>query len=230
LGPLPAAPRRAFDAPQWIVGFLACCGLSLFVWLHRRRRESCRLSGGVAAATLLAHHNIDTKVYLAEGWMADCFYPKKNAIFLSVGNFDGTTVAALSVAAHEVGHVLQRRRWYVPYWLGWLIARPAEIVLAAAFWLWLIGACADDLQFVLTALGCFAFYALYLILQLICEINASRRGIVELLREGMLSESEASIARRVLRAGLGTYLASFAASMTALSFLLRPIDWHALRL
>jgi len=216
------------DAPQWIVGFFACCCLSLIVWLHRRSQASCNLSGGVVAATLLAAHQIDTKVYRVEGWMADCYFPKKNAILLSPANFEGTTVSALGIAAHEVGHVLQRKRWYAPYCLTWLIRTPAHAALAACFWLWLIGAAAEVQPFVLAAVGCFAIYLLYLLLELVCEIDASRRGVRELLHHGLLRKGESRVARRILRVALGSYFAVFAVTALALSFLVPQVHWRDL--
>lgn len=212
------------DAPQLVVGFFACCCLSVAVWLHRRHTASCNLSGGVVAATLLARHQIDMKVYPVKGWMADCYVPKKNAILLSLGNFEGTTVSALSAAGHEVGHVLQRKQRYMPYWLAWLIAKPANVALAACFWLWLIGALADDQNFVLAALGCFAFYLLYLLLELACEIDASRRGVRELLHHGFLQEGESRIARRVLWVAFGSYLAAFAIAGIVLAFIFPQVN------
>lgn len=216
------------DAPQWIVGFVACCCLSLVVWLHRRHRASCNLSGGVVAATLLARHEIDTKVYRVKGWMADCYYPKKNAILLSPGNFEGTTVSALGIAGHEVGHVLQRKQRYAPYWVAWLIQKPAHVALAGCFWLWLIGAAAEDQPFVMAGLGCFAFYLLYLLLELVCENDASRRGVRELLRHGFLRENESRVARRILRVAFGTYLAAFSVAGLALTIVLPHVHWRDL--
>ena len=216
------------DVPQRFLAFLASCVLGLIVWMHRHHRAASQISGSQAAATVLAGHHLDTKVYRVEGWLVDGYFPKKNAILLSAGNFDSTTVAALSIASHEVGHVLQARRWYVPYWLSWLLAKPAQWALAVAVWLWLIGAAAEDQEFVLAGVGCFAFYLIYMVLDLLCEIDASRRGVRELLRHGLLHESETRVARRILRAALGTYLAAFAGSGLALTFLLPQVHWHDL--
>lgn len=216
------------DVPQRILALFASCCLALVVWLHRHYHATSRINGGEAAATILAGHRIDTKVYRVEGWLVDCYYPKKNAILLSASNFDGTNVSALSIAAHEVGHVLQARRRYLPYWLSWLLARPAEIALAACFWLWLIGAAAEDRAFVLAGVACFALYLIYLSLQLVCEIDASRRGVQELIRHRFLQKGESRIARRILRAALGTYLAAFGGTALALTFFLPQISWRDL--
>lgn len=217
------------DVPQRMLAFFASCCLALVVWLHRHHHATSRINGGQAAATILASHRIDITVYRVEGWLVDCYYPKKNAILLSASNFEGTNVGALSIAAHEVGHVLQARRWYLPYWLSWLLARPAEIALAACFWLWLIGAAAENQTFVISGVACFAFYLLYLLLQLVCEIDASRRGVRELLRHGFLQRGESRIARRILRAALGTYLAAFGGTALALTFFLPQLNWRDLR-
>lgn len=216
------------DVPQRFLAFLASCVLGLVVWLHRRHRAASQITGSQAAATILAGHQLDTKVYRVKGWLVDGYYAKKNVILLSASNFDSMTIGALSIASHEVGHVLQARRWYVPYWLSWLLARPAQWALAVSFWLWLIGAAAEDQQFVLAGVGCFTFYIVYMVLELLCEIDASRRGVRELLRYGFLQESESRVARRILRAALGTYLAAFAGAGLALTLLLPQVHWHDL--
>lgn len=216
------------DVPQRFLAFLASCVLGLTVWLHRRHRAVSQVTGSHAAATILAKNQLGTKVYRIEGWLVDGYYPKRNAILLSANNFDSMTIGALSIASHEVGHVLQARRWYVPYWLSWLLARPAQWALAISFWLWLIGAAAEDQEFVLAGVGCFAFYLIYMVLELLCEIDASRRGVRELLRHGFLQENESRVARRILRAALGTYLAAFAGAGLALTFLLPQIHWRNL--
>jgi Zn-dependent membrane protease YugP len=123
------------DVPQRVLACSASCCLGLIIWAHRHHRASSHISGGQAAAAILASHLTDMKVYRVEGWLVDCYYPKKNAILPSASNFEGTTVGAISIAAHEVGHALQARRWYAPYWLSWLLAKPAEIALAVCFWL-----------------------------------------------------------------------------------------------
>jgi hypothetical protein len=77
----------------------------------------------------------------------------------------------------------------------------------------------------LAALACFAFYLLYLLLELVCEIDASRRAVRELLRHGFLQESESRVARRILCAALGTYLAAFGGTALALTLFLPQVDW-----
>lgn len=77
----------------------------------------------------------------------------------------------------------------------------------------------------LAGLGCCTFYLLYLPLELVCEIDASRRGVRELLRHGFLQKSEFRVTRRILRAALGTYLAAFGGTGLALTFFLPQVNW-----
>jgi Zn-dependent membrane protease YugP len=84
----------------------------------------------------------------------------------------------------------------------------------------------EEQAFVFASVGCFAIDFIYLALQLLSEIDASRRGVRELLRHGLLQESETHVARRILRTAFGTYLAGVAATVFALTLILPQVGWH----
>lgn len=211
------------DLPQRVLAFLACCWLALIVCLHRRRQGSRNVTGGQAAATILAGRGLSTRVFRGDGWLVDSYHPKENVIVLSRGNFDGVDIGALAIAAHETGHVLQAHCWFGPYCLLRLLEPIAGIALGASFWLWLVGSAAKSQGLLCAAAATFGSYLLYLILELICEFDASHRGVCELVRHGFLQPDESRVARRILRSALATYFAAFAGSATAAIIFLLPM-------
>jgi len=217
------------DLPQLVLAFLACCWLALIVWLHRGRQASRHITGGQAAATILAAHNLGTRVFRGDGWLVDSYHPKKDAIVLSAANFDGTDIGALAIAAHETGHALHAHRWFAPYCLLRFLEPIARIALGASFWLWLIGSAAENQDLLRAAAATLGTYLLYLILELICEFDASRRGVRELIRHGFLQPDESRAARRILQSALATYFAAFAGSTAAVMIFLLPILGHPIR-
>ena len=203
------------ELPQRVLALLACCWLGTIVRLNRGRQTSRHIIGGQAAATILASHALSTRVFRGGGWLADNFHPKKDAIVLSPANFDGTDIAALAIAAHETGHVLQAHGCFAPYCLLGLLEPAARLLLGAAFWLWLIGSAAENRNLLLAAAAAFGTYLVYLILELTCEFDASRRGLRELVHHGFLNRDESNVARRILRVALGTYFFAFFGSAAA---------------
>ncbi len=97
--------------------------------------------------------------------------------------------------------------------------------LGLCFWIWLIGSTLEDQRWLLAALACFVASLLLLLLQLVCEADASRLAIRELLRHGLVDRAESRVARRVLVSAFATYLAAFAASLLALGIFVPGIRW-----
>lgn len=213
------------ELPPRVLAITVSWWLMLILWLHHRRSAVSQVTGAGAALAILGRHNMDTRVLPAKRFLVDLFDPKKNLIALSERTFHGTSIAALSVAAHEVGHALQSKRFFVPWVLRQCSLPFAQIGLALCFWLWFLGAVMENQRILIAAAGCFGLYTLFLLLQLICEFDASRRAVRELVHCGVLQPKETRIARRVLRSAAATYVASFMGSALALTFFLSFLDW-----
>ena len=169
-----------------MLAFIGCLILAVMLWLYRKRISNSNVNGGQAAATILAANGLSVPVYRGEGWLSDCYLVKEDRILLSPGVFDGTSVGALGVAAHEAGHALQAHSGSMPWWLMRLSSPLAAVAFGLSFWIWLIGSTIEDQQWLLVALGCLGVYLLYLIVELVCEVDASRRGLKELCRLGLV--------------------------------------------
>lgn len=214
--------------PARLLALVALMGLGVVLWLHRKRHNRRGMTGAGAAAVILTRRGLNTRVTAMKGWLTDCYLPKPDVIVLSERTFNSTSIGAVSIAAHEAGHAIQRKRWFAPWIARRLLAWPAGWGVALSLWVWGVGMMLSNQRVLLTAAGCFGLYLLFLLLELVCELDASRRGVRELLRCGILDKGEARIARRVLRATLVTYLAVLAGSALVLTLFLSSLDWHAL--
>lgn len=160
-----------------------------------------------------------------QGFLTDHYHPTKKYIALSEDVYDSTSVAALGVAMHEVGHALQKKEKY--FFLGFRQVL-VPITNIASFLLWpmviigiLLGAFASaggTVGLVFLGIGV-GFYALSLLLNLVTlpvEFNASSRAL-QMLEDGdFLNSAELDGARQVLKSAALTYVASFVVALLEL--------------
>lgn len=211
--------------PQRLTALLACLGLAVMLWLHRRHRSHRGLTGGEVAEAILHHNGLRTRLGVTGGWLSDHYHPTDDMVVLSERVFHSTSIGALGIAAHEAGHALQANRLLSPWWPMQLWSPFGFLGLGLCFWAWLVGSVLEDQRWLLAAMTCFGAYLLYLLLQLVCEADASRLAVRELLRHGLIDRAESRVARRVLCSALLTYVAVFAASLLALAVITPNIRW-----
>jgi Zn-dependent membrane protease YugP len=181
------------------------------------------MTGAEAARELVRRRGIDgVEVEEVAGFLSDHYDPGARVLRLSPDVYHGRSLAALGVAAHEAGHAIQHARDYGPMKLRALIVKPAMIgsnlsafVMSFGFlmqwtglvWIGVIG----------SALG-----ALFAVVTLPVEFDASRRAVIALQETGIIYPDEADDAGAVLRAAAMTYVAgAIAAIMQLLYFLVR---------
>ena len=194
------------------------------VWLrstyskYSKQMSRSGLTGAQAARQILDRNGLtNVRVEPVAGQLTDHYDPRSKTVRLSEGNFATNSIAAVSVAAHEVGHAIQDAGGYVPMKLRaglfpivsigsqfWPMAFLFGILLSAPFMI--------DLAVILF-LGVLAFH----VVTLPVEINASTRAYGLLTRYGILSATEAGGTKRVLTAAAFTYIA--AALTAVLTFL-----------
>ena len=162
------------------------------------------------------------------GFLTDHYHPTKGVINLSESTFANNSVAAVAVAAHEVGHVMQKQEGYAFYKFrsalvpfvnfGSFLAMPLVIVgiLLTLF----VETSNPDLGFYVAMVGVVLYGGalLFALITLPVELNASKRAKQMLAAEGILTESEIHGANEVLSAAALTYLASL---LTSLVYFLR---------
>lgn len=181
------------------------------------------LSGAQVAQAILSWNGIDdVRVEEAKGFLSDHYDPTAKALRLSSENYRGTSVAAVGIAAHEVGHAIQHAEAY-----GFLALRskmvPAVQLSSNFSWIFIMLGIFLQIQgLALVGVILFAVATLFSIVTLPVEFDASRRAM-QTLRDGrILVDEELTGAGRVLRAAAATYIAAaITAVVQLLYFLLR---------
>lgn len=189
-----------------------------------------RMTGYDTAVRLLRAGNArNVSVGRVKGSLTDHFDPQRNVVNLSETTFGSDSVAAVAVAAHEIGHVMQREEGYTPYRIRTSLVKITNVGTYLALPLVIIGLILDlliytPIGFYLAIVGV-AFYSLSTVFTLITlpvEYDASKRARELLLQEGILSEDEIYGAKKVLDAAALTYVAALA---TSLVYFLRFAYW-----
>lgn len=186
-----------------------------------RYRTRLGYTGGEVARGLLDKAGLhDVPVEISRGWLSDHYDPMKKVLRLSPDVYQSNSVAAVGVAAHEVGHALQDQRGYLP-----LRMRTGLFPLTAAGSrlgpiLVIMGVIFRFGGLINIGIVLFSAAVFFTLVTLPVEFNASRRAVAQLVQGGYLSEQEVVGVRKVLSAAALTYVAAAAqAIMTLLYYL-----------
>ena len=188
-----------------------------------RVRAANGMTGRDMARSIMARHGIqDVTVEPVPGVLSDHYDPRVKKVRLSEGNYAGDSLAAIAVAAHEVGHVMQHAQGYAPLALRSAVAPVASFGSTLAFPLFFIGLfffrgspVAGTMMDI--AILLFAGAVVFHLITLPVEFDASRRALAELTSSGTIAPQEVAGAKKVLDAAALTYVA--AAAMAAMQLL-----------
>lgn len=200
----------------------------LAIWAQFRVKSTYRKFKGVrsangirgvdAAKKILEYNGIyDVKVESVSGELSDHYDPRVKKVRLSQSNYESSSLAALAVAAHEVGHAIQHNTGYAPLALRHSILPVTQIASWAAFPLFLIGFFLNTPLLINLGIIFFAAVVLFHFVTLPVEFNASSRALAQLEQHGMLVTEEVNGARKMLNAAALTYVA--AATMALLQLI-----------
>lgn len=175
------------------------------------------LSGAAAARRILDANGLTSvRIEHIRGELTDHFDPKANVIRLSDAVHDSTSAAAIGVAAHEAGHAVQYAKGYAPMKLRAAIIPATRVGSMLAIPLFFIGLIFASDYLMLAGIILYSTIALFQLVTLPVEFNASSRAMSVLRAGGMLNEGELSAARKVLTAAALTYVAALATSLLTL--------------
>ena len=202
---------------------------------HDRTRCRSGYSGYDTASRLLWAGGVrGISIGSVSGTLTDHYHPAKGIVNLSESTYRSRSIAAVAVAAHEVGHVMQRQKGYLPYRLRTALVPVVNFGTKLAMPLVLVGLLLDgyvmtaspELGFNVAMLGVLLYGGsfLFALVTLPVELNASRRAARMLTEQGILTQEELPAAREVLFAAALTYLASLLTSVVYfLRFLTRVL-------
>ncbi|MCL2212385.1 MAG: zinc metallopeptidase [Oscillospiraceae bacterium] len=188
-----------------------------FSKIHNRRG----LTGAQVARQILDENRLyDVQIKLVKGNLTDHYDPRTKVVALSQSVHDSTSVAALGVAAHEVGHAIQHAENYAPLKARSSLVRVTGIASSFSMIIIIIGFLMFEsaLGFPIIMIGA-ALFSTIVIFQLVTlpvEFNASTRAMAALRAGRFLDESEETGARKVLSAAAMTYVAALLLSIMQL--------------
>ena len=190
-----------FMIPGLILGIYAQIRLSAAYNKYINIGLQSGMSGAEASRQILNQAGLpDVNVEEIGGHLTDHYDPMKKTLFLSSENFQGRSIAAVGVAAHEAGHALQHQAAYAPLnfrmalvpvtkfanfaWIGILIL---GMILGGPFFA----------KFIWIAVGIFAVMTLFQLVTLPVEFDASRRARLALVEGRLISPEEDREVKRV---------------------------------
>lgn len=174
----------------------------------------------VTRMILDAYGLYDISIEMIGGKLSDHYDPQSRVVRLSRDVYAGTSIAAIGVAAHEVGHAIQHKEGYVPLKLRSALVPVANLGSNASWILFILGLIFSFKPLVTIGIVLFCATVLFQVVTLPVEFNASNRAIAVLDAKGILVGDEVKGARKVLNAAALTYVASV---ITAIAQLLRLI-------
>ena len=182
---------------------------------------SSGLTGYEAARRLLDRHGLfDVPVEPVQGQLTDHYDPIKRVVRLSESVFYERSIAAVSVACHEVGHAIQHAQRYPMLVLRHRMFPMVNLASRVAPLLFLIGILLQAANLILLGIIFFAAAVAFQLVTLPVEFNASSRARKLMTAEGFITRAEEAGVAKVLNAAALTYVA---ATLVAVLELLRFI-------
>lgn len=179
------------------------------------------MTGADAAWRLLQLNGItDVKIKRISGTLTDYYDPNKKEICLSEDVFNSRSIAAIGVACHEAGHACQHNEGYFPLKIRSIVIPATRIGSALGVPLCLIGLFINSEPLAYAGLIMYGFVALFQLITLPVEFNASKRALQTIETNGFLTDSEYVGARKVLSAAALTYVAALASALATMLRLL----------
>jgi Zn-dependent membrane protease YugP len=209
-----------FALPGLLIGIWAQIKLHSAYGKYREVPVESGQTGAEAAREILDRAGL-TNVPVAEvpGHLTDHYDPTKRALFLSQENYQGRSVAAVGVAAHEAGHALQHQAAYALFNLRMTLVPITQFASYAYMGIFFLGVFMHLLNVVLPIIiAAFAIMTLFQLVTLPVEFDASSRAKEQLFRLGLVHEQERAGVSKVLDAAALTYVAALVSSILNLLY------------
>ncbi|MGL4367034.1 MAG: zinc metallopeptidase [Brevinemataceae bacterium] len=175
------------------------------------------MTGREVAESLLSFYGItDVKIERVEGRLTDHYDPSTKIVRLSPDIYDGNSIAAFAVSAHEIGHAVQHHDAYKPLMLRNSFAPIAGFASKAWTFIILAGFFFNFPNLIEIGIVCFAVFFAFSVITLPVEFDASKRAVTALDQGGFLSPDEIQGTKEVLNAAAMTYVADAAMTLMQL--------------
>lgn len=209
-------------------------GVILMLWAQSRVKGSYQkyskirndenLTGAQVARRILDANGLQgVPVTQSPGELSDHYDPRTRSLHLSPGVYNQPTIAAMGIAAHEVGHAIQHATAYAPLKFRTAIVPAVSIGSNLGIFVLMAGVLMANQTMAWWGVGLFALTTVFALVTLPVEFDASRRAMEQLQRLGIADGGvgggpELAGVKNVLTSAAWTYVASFASSLLTLLY------------
>ena len=208
--------------PALILGLWAQAKIRSSYSKYSKVRTTTGLSGAEVARRMLDQNGLSSvRIEQVPGNLSDHYDPAKNVLRLSQGVYNSPSVAAAGVAAHEVGHALQDKEKYGPLVLRSLLVPTVQIgswLGPIVFFVGLMLNTQSGTDIAVIGLLLFSATALFSLVTLPVEFNATKRAKAWLTDSGIIYSSDTEGINKVLDSAALTYVASAAQSISTVLY------------
>ncbi len=215
-------------APIWII-FI---GFMLLSWLVGNQLKSrfkkysqipvnYGITGREVAEKMLHDNGItDVKVRSVAGKLTDHYHPLQKTVNLSRDVYNGNSVAAAAVAAHECGHAVQHARAYAFLKMRSALVPAVSFASKWVHWVLLAGILMVEAQpgILLAGIVLFGLTTLFSFITLPVEVDASRRALAWLNHSNITTRSTHPQAQDALKWAAYTYVVAALSSLATLLY------------
>jgi Zn-dependent membrane protease YugP len=201
-----------FSLPALLLGLWAQMKVKSAFNKYSRVRSILGLTGAEVARRMLNTNGLyNVQVEEVNGFLSDHYDPAKKVLRLSPDIYRGNSIASAGVAAHEAGHALQDRSGYLALRVRSFMVPSVQIgswLGPIIFFIGLLLASPLGTNLAWAGLVLFTATALFSVVTLPVEIDASNRAKAWLANSGVIHQQEMSGVRSVLDAAALTYVAA----------------------
>lgn len=206
---------------------LANIGVKVTYSKYSNIRANSRLSGNEVARRILDANGLSNiKLYQTNGTLSDNYNPSEKVISLSKGIYDSDSIAAISVAAHEVGHAIQDKESYLFMRIRAKMVPVVNLTSKFSMVLIVLGIFLELLNLYYIGIGLLLIGLIFQLITLPVEFDASKRAKKELERLNIITKDESDDTKKMLNAAAFTYVASFIAMAAQIFRLISLSDRH----
>lgn len=197
--------------PALLIGLWAQLKVKSAFNKYSKVRNYTGATGAQVARHILDENNLqNVDIQQGSGFLSDYYDPRSNILKLSPAVYQTSSIAAAGVAAHEAGHALQHQAGYVPMQIRSLLVPSVQIGSWLGPIIFIIGLLLGSAGYTvaLIGLGLFAATAVFSVITLPVELDASKRAKAWLVNSGAILQSELPGVNTVLDAAAWTYVAA----------------------
>jgi len=184
------------------------------------------LSGKEVAELMLKDSGIyDVKVISVQGKLTDHYNPLNKTVNLSPEVYEGRSVMAAAVAAHECGHAIQHARAYRPLEMRSALVPVQQAggkIMNFMFWALIIGSFGLSLfpvdWAILGIIGAYTIFTIFAFVTLPVEYDATKRALAWVEQRNITTAQEHDMAADALNAAARTYLVAALGSLAMLLY------------